>query len=181
MQYLLNAFVLFNILEILSILGLAHLDHKEKERAIRRASGLLPEHLEDSDEEDNTVKPGREDNEDRWQAEPSDGGAAHSRRGSSFSRAARPSSSTPEQSIPLLGNSQGSLRRSRRYYMESIVPEITADQPITARVPRTKSEVRRGKVFALISGISIASAWILFMGTAWYRLRSKEERGGDRQ
>ncbi|KAM5535449.1 hypothetical protein V8D89_010971 [Ganoderma adspersum] len=180
-QYLLNAFVLFNILEILVILGLAHLDHKEKERGARRASGLLPEHLEDEDEEDSAVKPGRDGDEDRWQVEPSDSEPVHSRRENSFSRAARPSSSTPEQSIPLLGNSQGSLRRSRRYSIESIVSEITADQPMTARVPRTKGEVRRGKVFALVSGILIASAWVLFMGTAWYRLRSKEERGGDRQ
>lgn len=182
-QYLLNAFVLFNILEIVAILGLAHLDHREKVRATRRASGLLPQHLEDEDEEDSAVKPRREGDEDHWLAEPSDSDPAHSPRGNSlsFSRSSRPSSSTPEQSIPLLGDSSGSLRRSRRYSMESIVPEITADQPITARVPRTKGEVRRGKLFAIASGILITSAWVLFMGTAWYRLRSREERGGNRQ
>lgn len=46
------------------------------------------------------------------------------------------------------------------------------------KILRTKAEVRRGEVFALLSGTLIALAWILFMGTAWYRLRSKEERGG---
>ncbi|KAI1797869.1 MFS general substrate transporter [Ganoderma leucocontextum] len=150
-QYLLNAFVLFNVLEILAILGLAHLDHREKERAIRRASGLLPQSIDE-----------QEGGEDHWQPEPSESAPTHPR-GSSFSRPARPASSTPEQSIPLLGNSHASSRRGRRYSIESI------------------GEVRRGKIFAIMSGILIACAWVLFMGTAWYRLRSREERGGGRQ
>ncbi|RDB29567.1 60S ribosomal protein L15 [Hypsizygus marmoreus] len=44
-------------------------------------------------------------------------------------------------------------------------------RPITSRVSPT--EIRRGKVFALLCAVSIASAWILFLGTAWMRLGSK--------
>lgn len=44
-------------------------------------------------------------------------------------------------------------------------------------VIRSKKEVSRGEWFAVLSGCSIVSAWVLFMGVAWFRLRSKEERG----
>jgi hypothetical protein len=44
------------------------------------------------------------------------------------------------------------------------------------RVVRTKKEVKRGEMFAVMSACGIAFAWLLFMGVAWVRLRSKEER-----
>lgn len=34
----------------------------------------------------------------------------------------------------------------------------------------TKQEVRRGRVFTALSVMSIACAWILFLGTAWFKL-----------
>ena len=90
-QYLLNIFVLFNILEVFAILGLAYLDHKQKERAARRTSILsIPESLDESEDEDGAAKAARAEGEDDWQAEPSADASAHSRRGSSFSRVSRP-------------------------------------------------------------------------------------------
>ena len=180
-QYLLNTFVLFNILEVFAILGLAYLDHKQKERAAHRTSIIsIPESLDESEDEDGATKAARAEGEDDWQAEPSAGASAHSRRGSSFSRVSRASLSSPEQSIPLLGSgAHASTPRGSRYFIDAAAPEGTGDRPVKARkARRTKSEVKRGEVFAVISGILIASAWVLFMGTAWYRLRSKEERGG---
>lgn len=39
------------------------------------------------------------------------------------------------------------------------------------------SEKRRGRLYAWLSALLICTAWVLFLGTAWLRLRSKEERG----
>ena len=39
------------------------------------------------------------------------------------------------------------------------------------------SEKRRGRIYAWLSALLICAAWVLFLGTAWLRLRSKEERG----
>ena len=126
-QYLLNTFVLFNILEVFAILGLAYLDHKQKERAARRTSILsIPESLDESEDEDGAAKAARAEGEDDWQAEPSAGASAHSRRGSSFSRVSRASLSSPEQSIPLLGSgAHASTPRGSRYFIDAAAPEGT--------------------------------------------------------
>ena len=179
-QYLLNAFVFFNILEILAILGLAHLDRKQKQTAARRLSALLPQSVdENSDEEDSRAAKDPAAGEDRWQAEPSSSDV-HPRRFSSLGRhAGRASVSSREQSIPLLGNgSRASTVRGSRYLVEAVVSETPDPSAAKVKVLRTKAEVRRGEVFAVLSGAMIGFAWVLFMGTAWYRLRSKEERGG---
>lgn len=182
MQLLLNALVLFNILEILAIIGLSRLDRKQKQAATRRMSALLPETVDESDEEGlhpAAKEPGSA-GEDGWQAEPSSSDAQHSQRFSSLSRhVARPSTWSPEQSIPLLGSgSRASTVRGSRYLVEAVVSETPDAPPVNVKVLRTEAEVRRGEVFAVLSGSLIAFAWVLFMGTAWYRLRSKEERGG---
>ena len=180
-QYLLNAFVILNILEILGILGLAHLDHKQRQAASRRSSALLPSTVDESDEDE--PRPGKEPGTDdeNWQAEASE--HSRHRRSSTFSsrRAPLPSSSSPEQSIPLLdGHSRSSTVRGSRYLVEAVVEEEEPSRtPVrAAKILRTKAEVRRGEVFAVLCGVLIAFAWILFMGTAWLKLRSKEERGG---
>ena len=50
-QYLLNAFVILNILEVLAVIALSRLDRKQKEEASRRMSALLPQTIDESDEE----------------------------------------------------------------------------------------------------------------------------------
>lgn len=42
---------------------------------------------------------------------------------------------------------------------------------------RRRSEKRRGYFFAWLSALLICTAWVIFLHTAWLRLRSKEERG----
>ncbi|TBU48356.1 MFS general substrate transporter [Dichomitus squalens] len=180
-QYLLNTFVLFNVLEVFAIVGLAYLDHKQKERVVRRTSTInLPGSPDDSEGEDSAVKPARTEGGDDWQTERSADSPAHMRRGSSFSRLPRASPSSSEQNIPLLGGgAHTSTPRGSRYFNDAAVLGSTGDRPVKARrTRRTRGEVGRGEVFAIMSGMLIASAWVLFMGTAWYRLRSKEDRGG---
>ncbi|KAI0651837.1 MFS general substrate transporter [Trametes meyenii] len=179
-QYLLNAFVILNILEIFAVMGLAHLDHKQKEAASRRMSSLLPSVVDENDEDE--PQPGKEPGTDdeNWEAEHPES-SRHHRRSSTLTRSPLPSSSTPEQSIPLLhGPSRSSTIRGSRYLVEAVAEAEASGPtvPVKAKVLRTKAEVRRGELFAVLSGVLIAFAWVLFMGTAWLRLRSKEERGG---
>ncbi|KAI0365233.1 MFS general substrate transporter [Pilatotrama ljubarskyi] len=179
-QYLLNAFLILNLFEILGIIGLARLDRKQKEATARRMSSLLPSTIEESDEETDSPHHGKEpgSEDEHWQAESSE--HSRHRRSSTLSRhLPLPSASTPEQSIPLLhGPSRTSTVRGSRYLVEAIVDTEPTDPPAKVKVLRTKAEVRRGELFAVLCGVLIAFAWVLFMGTAWLKLRSREERGG---
>jgi len=44
--------------------------------------------------------------------------------------------------------------------------------------PHKSNQARRGELFAVLSAALIVFAWVLFLVTAWSRLRSKAERGG---
>jgi len=44
---------------------------------------------------------------------------------------------------------------------------------------RSTKEVQRGNIFAIISLCLIGLTWLLFLGTAFLKLRSKKERTGD--
>lgn len=68
--------------------------------------------------------------------------------------------------------------RGNRYLVDAVVEEEPSDPPVKAKVLRTKAEVRRGELFSVMCGVLIAFAWVLFMVTAWLKLRSREERGG---
>ncbi|KAI0778169.1 MFS general substrate transporter [Trametes elegans] len=181
-QYLLNAFVFLNILEICGIVGLGYLDHKQKEDTARRTS-ILPSVVDDSssDEEGSAGADGKGigSPDENWQPDSEATEGSRHRRSSTLIRPPLPSASSPEQSIPLLrGPSRSSTVRGSRYLVEAVVEAEPTAPPVQVKVLRTKAEVRRGEVFAVLSGVLIAFAWVLFMGTAWLRLRSKEERGG---
>lgn len=182
-QLLLNAFVILNVFEILGIVGLSHLHKKQQAVAARRMSALLPTTVDgdESDEEpseEHRVGKGPATDDENWQAE-SPAGTRH-RRSSTLSRhVPLPSSSTPEQSIPLLhGGSRSSTMRGSRYLVDAVIEEEPSDPPVQVQVLRTKTEVRRGELFSVMCGVLIAFTWVLFMVTAWLKLRSKEERGG---
>lgn len=176
-QYLLNAFLILNVVQFGALIALGRLDRKQKRAAARRMSALLPSiQEEENDAPVAALDPPKEPVEDTWNefdsATPPSGtksapGTVRSLRG-----IASPStSSANEQSIPLLRSaSVSSSARNSRYL--SFAPTPTP----TAKVVRTKREIKRGEVFAVLSGLLIAFAWVLFMGVAWFRLRSKEER-----
>ncbi|KAJ7786342.1 hypothetical protein B0H16DRAFT_28050 [Mycena metata] len=69
-----------------------------------------------------------------------------------------------DPSQPLLGVSS---LQNRRYSTGSRV----VDEEISKR------EIRRGDVFATMSGTLILFAWILFLGTAWFKLGMKKNTG----
>ncbi|KAI0793483.1 major facilitator superfamily domain-containing protein [Abortiporus biennis] len=148
-QYLLNTFIFLNALQLVGIIGLRYLDKKRKEK-------------DDSDKEPSEVEVNPS-----WEHIDEAEDRRHSKIRSYTSirsvRSPLASSSSPEQNIPLLRSpSDTSSARNSRLLAVKV----------------TRPEVRRGEMFAVMSGMLIALAWVLFMVTAWMRLRSKEERGG---
>jgi hypothetical protein len=179
-QYLLNAFLILNVAQFCALVALRRLHRKQKQAESRRSSALLPPIYEDEDDATPAQTPDLRKEADEWNEDPavpavdtkSHSGTIRSLRG-----IAAPSSSTAtEQSIPLLRPpSQASSNRSSRYLT---VPGLTSSSS-HGRVLRTKSELKRGRVFAVLCGMMIAFAWVLFMGVAYLRLRSKEERSAN--
>lgn len=176
-QYLLNAFLIFNVVQLGAILALAHLHRKQKRATERMSAALLPPILEGEDDEDTADRtPLLKGPVDAWSRQDPTSPRICTKSAPATVRSLRglasPSTShhVPEQSIQLLRSaSQSSSARSSRY----LIPGVA---PANGRLVRTKREVKRGEFFAILSGASIAFAWILFMGIAWLRLRSKAER-----
>ena len=174
-QYLLNAFLLLNVVQFGALVFLARLDRKQKKAAARRMAALLPPIVEEEEDASSTTSMSPDKGEDTWNRfDPSTQlaggksatGTIRSLRGLASTSAA----ATSEQSIPLLRSPSISsiTPRSSRY--------LSFPNSSQTRVVRTKSELKRGEFFAVLSGASIAFAWVLFMVVAWLRLRSKEER-----
>ncbi|KAK0233214.1 major facilitator superfamily domain-containing protein [Armillaria fumosa] len=88
-------------------------------------------------------------------------------RGKAHSRGISSHSSDHEQETPLLDASQSHRRYSSsgsrvRFYSDYV---------------RSKGEIRRGEVFVSLSAGLIVFAWVLFLGTAWFRLGMKKDHG----
>jgi hypothetical protein len=73
--------------------------------------------------------------------------------------------SSPDSRKPLLG------RRPRADSGASYFPSSCPSQGV-----RGHSEIRRGRIFVCLCVILVGSAWVLFLSTAWLRLRSKQQR-----
>lgn len=172
-----NAFLALNVLQLAAILGLARLHRKEKQAAVR-LSGLPTSVVEETDADSTAIDgPNAKSKEpvDEWQENDTSLPLPESRHGTirsihsiNHATGSRSTSRVSESSIPLLAETQSGSARSSRYLI---------DTSGSSRVVRTKKEVKRGELYALISAGGIAFAWVLFMGVAWVRLRSKEERG----
>ena len=177
MQYLLNAFLLLNVFQFGAIIALAHLDRKQKHAEARRTSALLPPIIEEDDEPFlDASSPKEPAEEDEWHQQDQSSPAVHSKSLPGTIRSLRGIPAPPagttlavDSSIPLRRSASQSSSMRSRY----LIPGT----PTSGQVVRTKREVKRGEIFALLCGGLIAFAWLLFMGTAWLRLRSKEERG----
>jgi hypothetical protein len=158
-QYLLNIFLVLNILQFLSLVGLAHLDQRRKLTAAA-ASIAIDDEVEPSDEFNHPRTPksgfaegvgGGGGDEDNLPEEPF------------------PSTSSPEQRLPLLLPNTHFLVQSRE--------SSQSPPPIANDLPQKKG-IKRGELFAGLCVALIAFTWALFLGTAWIRLRSKTEREG---
>jgi hypothetical protein len=165
-QYLLNAFLVLNILQFLALVGLAHLDRRRK-LAIAAATSIGT-HGE--------VRPSDEFGPDtgtpKTEFAVDDGNEGSIRLPLAAREGPYPSTSSPEQTLPLL------LSESERPYFVVQPRTYTPSPPPTIRsdTPRTK-RIKRNELFAGLCFALIAFAWALFLETAWSRLRSKAERG----
>ncbi|KAI0732375.1 MFS general substrate transporter [Fomitopsis betulina] len=174
-QLVLNAFLFLNVVQLIGILGLAWLDRRRRESASRRQSALLSEvpsevAPEDDDERAMATAKGKERAAAVWRVDNMHS-ARECNRGESCCRA---STSDEVQSVPLLrDHSRHSSHRESRYVIAPLSP--TPQQPSHLR--KSKASLRRGEVFATMSAMAIFFVWVLFLGTAYMKLRSKEERG----
>ncbi|KAI0067687.1 MFS general substrate transporter [Artomyces pyxidatus] len=149
-QRLLNTFLLLNTIQLIGIGGLWFLDRRQKELTLRRRSSLLQRHI--SEEQPPTIKAYEDDSEEHSDQEP-----LHLARRRSIES---PVDCTPPivaSSDPLLSSSPDNITRPKRVSRRS----------------------RRGRVFTAILFSLVIAAWLLFLVTAWVRLRSKAERGSD--
>jgi hypothetical protein len=81
-----------------------------------------------------------------------------------------PSAVLPEESHPLLvSDVERSLFAADAAEPNSSPPIPPGDRPKT-------NQVKRGELFAGLSAALVLFAWVLFLVTAWLRLRSKAER-----
>ncbi|TFK57279.1 MFS general substrate transporter [Heliocybe sulcata] len=171
MQYLLDGFLAVNIAEILVLVGLVklirHRSRAAAESQQRQSAGSRKERSH-----------GR--------------GSVPQTPAVRQSQAPRASTSSQDSTehTPLLGEpertSQGFETPPIHQYL--ILPDEVEDReargsndttsPPPAVVVTSKSEVRRGELAATASAVLVLFAWVLFMVTAWLRLRSKQERGG---
>ncbi|TCD71510.1 hypothetical protein EIP91_008891 [Steccherinum ochraceum] len=155
MQYLLNTFVAMNVLQFLAIVVLAHFDRKRKQLAARRLNALLATPVveeEESDSDDSHAGRAKEPVEPQEDITDSGRSAGTIRSIRSISMR-RPSVSRPEQQIPLLRSpSQASSARSSRY----LIPGVPPSQSVPFKF--SKSEIRRGRIFAMLSGCMIVDS-----------------------
>jgi len=189
-QELLNLFLFLNVLHFLAIIGLWLLSRRRRELVAKRPIMLTPDEDEGSQDEDmldappspvmsrtrrtNSRKSRRQESHSLGQR-PNSGfesfRSAHSSRGS-IAEALGDDSRAEEQ--PLLASSvvESPVQRT--------APEVAVQEDVSTQVglARSGSEVRRGEGIAVVCIISIIFAWILFIWTAFLRLRSTEDRKG---
>ncbi|KIJ68423.1 hypothetical protein HYDPIDRAFT_146504 [Hydnomerulius pinastri MD-312] len=145
-QYLIYAFLFLNVLQFISLAGLAYLDRC---RRGRDHNPYCPEGLTHSPTPDFAASASSEEN--RTQTSPAPDRT--------------PSPSSSGERAPLLSRS-----------LVSISGHDPAAWDITHNVCRS-SEMRRGRIYARLCALLVCTAWVLFVTTAWLRLRSREERG----
>jgi hypothetical protein len=160
-QYLLNAFVLLNVFQFLVLMTLAHLDRRRKAAAATVADiyGSSDELITDMFNEDPLDSPNNPE------------GAEGSIRLSLSARGGPvPSAVLPEESHPLL------VSDVERSLFAADAAEPNSSPPIPPGDPPKTNQVKRGELFAGLSAALVLFAWVLFLVTAWLRLRSKAER-----
>jgi len=163
-QYLLNTFVLLNVLHFLTLLALGRLYRRRKAAAVliantRGSSGEIVSVSYHQNQLGSPKSAGYTENtehaEDTIPSPPSAGAGFFS-------------SATSPDHTPLLSDArrsyftQGTIEYSRRSHAN----------------PPTTKVVGRGELFTGLSAALVVFAWVLFLVTAWLKLRSKAERGG---
>lgn len=153
-QRLLNTFVVINVLQFLGILGMFHLDRRQKKAiaAVRADCCRQPASVQSSP----SIREGTKLTRSVW-------ASTQSSRRLSISSV---SSSEDEQ---LLGPDDVD-----QTYRTDTNPRGCCSRPARKTM---KEIIWRGELFVRLSGGLIIFAWVLFMAVAWTKLRSKTERG----
>lgn len=175
-------FLFLNGCQLLSIVVLARMYRREQQAAARRANALLGPVLGE-DTRDVLTRPVKEPasvREEDWRRP-----ARSSSVGRRTSIRAHSSLSSPhitEETIRLPRTPSGSSSRTQSQYLishrNSVIESDSDDTRPSPRVLGLKRTRRRGEIWAMVYGSLIVFAWVLFMVTAWLRLRSRDERGG---
>jgi hypothetical protein len=156
LQYLLDAFLLLNVLHLLAVLGLSRLERKQRRSLSRRRNSLLPDVLQPASRKGSQTL---EDNE--WDHE-------HD--------VDQSTSTSDRQYTRLDSRVELSVHEAPARYV--LPPSADISEQVFDDSPTARWRTRRGEFFAGLCLVAILFAWALFLGTAWFRLRSKEERGG---
>jgi hypothetical protein len=157
-QRLLNTFAFLNVLHFIVLVVLFFLDRRRKRalNSISQNDGPLGGILTDDFNEDQSGLPKSAEYADHTMAT----------EGSTY----LPTSvswATPHEQSPLLSDREES-------YTGGLAEPARPHQ-----LPQLKQyDVRRGRVFAGLSAALVVFAWVLFLATAWSRLRSKSQREG---
>lgn len=160
LQWLLNGFLFVNILQLMAIWGLGHLNEKRqstpKEEAVQNEAG---------------------EDEERWGASgPSSGIAGPS------SSTDLPSESSSDETPDGNHTSSPALRHSNPssvYQGYGTNPRSNKPrQDDISIITATPAEVKRGKFFASSCAAAVVFAWLLFFITSFLKIRSRQERGG---
>jgi hypothetical protein len=163
-QFLLNAFTVLNILHLCAVIGLFCLYRKHSLDAERVRNSLI--HQEE------VTRLSLEASKVEETVEEEIGHAG---------RSASPPGGADSDTLAI-------PRESGRPRMNSLDPLSsnpcpryllpTMSSPDSRRMSKEQRVVKRGEIFAGLCCLFIALTWALFLGTAWLRLRSKQERGG---
>lgn len=158
-QRLLNTFLCLNVVHFVALMTLAHLEHRKNAAVVSASSGHSSLNISHDLDEVHPSSPKRPEN------------TCHTRGVEGLPPSTRrrsPCSTTSQEQTSLLSNTRTS------YYTRNL---SEPDRGTQVHLPKPM-EVRRGECFACISVTLVVFAWVLFLVTAWLRLRSKVERGG---
>lgn len=127
LQWLLNTFVFFNILQLIGIWGLGYLDRRKKRSmSVNGGDGQGNEHVS-------------------------------------------------QQRVPLLRSRPNSPIDEGPGY---VIASESRGRPKALPEPVSPAEIKRGRVFALMSLGMVIFAWILFLTVSFVKIRSKQDREG---
>ncbi|KZW02457.1 MFS general substrate transporter [Exidia glandulosa HHB12029] len=172
-------YFIINIVQFLGTIALWRLDARRKKRAARKAEALLRgERISMSDviepSQSSALAPVDMSDDEDEHGNDTDAAAIQKRRRKH--RYAGLTGSWSRRTRPLIESGHGhghgqELSRGSRYLLAPAL--CAADGLDETGLTRKKGEKRRGKMLAMASVGVVACAWVLFMGTAWAKLRAK--------